>query len=612
MKKQETGTLSIEENNVFSILKQWLYQDQDIVFRELISNATDAIEKRRQIALAENLTLPQGRIDVTLDNEKKTLTISDNGLGMSREEVHKYINQIAFSGVEDFVKRSREGNGAGVIGHFGVGFYSAFMLADEVTIETKSYLDDAAAVHWACRQDRNFTMAAGEKATVGTDIILHLAADDVFLKNPSLAYASIKKYFIFSKYEIYFTAEGYDRVLVNEPDALFRKRPEDIDDEELNSFYKDFFGDSEDPLFYLQFASLDLGVRGMLFFRNTRGGAADLDGDIHIYSRGIFIDKNMPELIPKYLSLQNGIIECDDLPLVVSRSAVQGSDKNILALIQECLTQEVAIACNDLFVNRREEYEALWPELGAFVKYGVLNDKTFASVMRKKIIYEDLAGNYQTIAEFAAGEENIPENTVFYSSDRLDQAHYIAIFKKCGYNALLFDHVIDQPLLFKYMTLSPTTSFVRIDSNIDLIYGGELGSDDEARVDRLTERIAETIGERMGEMELRFTRLADASISSLIVNDEESRRVSDMMEIYGYLNRSEATADDPAKRTLLLNLSNPALAYLETGEDAEKRSLIAQQLFDLALFNQQALRPEDTENFILRSEQLLASFVAAN
>lgn len=601
------GKLSIADNNVFTILKKWLYTEPDIVFRELISNATDAIEKRTLLRREAGLEPVKGMIEVILETENKRLIIRDNGIGMTFDEVQRYINNIAFSGAEDFIRANHQAGKTSIIGHFGVGFYSAFMPADHVAIETKSDQENAAAVRWDCLSDMSFEMRECGKEAVGTDVILYLDEHNAWLKKPELAFDSIRKFFIFSRYDIFFTAAGYDREPVNNTDPVWRKAPEMVSKAEMNSFYKDFFNDPADPVFWISFASLDIGVRGILFFRNTRNGTEELDGQIKVYCRGIYVGQNIPELIPKFVNLQHGILECDNLPLVVSRSGIQNdSSDDMLKLIYECLSQEVTIALHEMFQNDRANYEAWWPELNAFVKYGILQDKTFASVMTKRVLFADIYGKYQTIDEYLGQAPETAGKTVYYASDRLDQAHYISIFRKCGVNALLFDHVIDQPLLYRYETISPDCRFVRIDSNISEIYGGSLADGDEALIAVLTEKIAAALGERLGTIELQFTRLTDESISALIVNDETSRRMNDMLEIYGYLNRTEAAAgQNQARKSLLFNLNNSMAGFILTSSDIPRAQMVIQQLFDLALLSQQALQPEDMEAFINRSELLL-------
>ncbi|MDR1765399.1 MAG: hypothetical protein LBR77_04805 [Lachnospiraceae bacterium] len=741
----ENGTLSIAGDNLFSILKNWLYTEPDIVFRELGSNALDAIEKRAQGAFAlEQDTagaggaslahpLPPGevsdggdgavagaaaatelgsgphvrfspRVLVTLDAAAKTLTFSDNGIGMTYEQVQKYINTIAFSGAREFVKRSDARGQGGIIGHFGVGFYSAFMYADHVAIETRSCTGGPGegAVRWDCTADMNFTMGSCGKEDIGTDVILYLNEGNPYLRDPRHALAALRKYFIFSHYPVAFLVPGQDPVQINHPNPIWRQNPDTVTEPDVAAFYKGFFGDTKDPLFWLPFSSIDIGIRGALFFRDTKYGTEELDGQVHIYNRGVYVGKNIPSLIPKFVNLQSGILECDDLPLAVSRSDVrEDSGPDALHRIYECLSQEVSIALYEMFAKSRGDFEKYWPELNAFVKYGVMQDKTFAGVMMKRIIFEDITGRYLTIDEYL--HETAPRSTIYYASDALDQAHYIRIFRECGVNALLFDHVIDQPLLFRFETLYPKCSFTRIDSDIGAIYGGELTAGDVRNAKQWERRVLDCIGPRLGDIAPRFTRLAFRDVSALIVNDENARRMADMMELYGHkahgtgvrqaapaanpstpATKGTATPSAPgtgadaapaAAKTLLFNLANPIVAAalgtggpqanpapptggpqatpalgtggpqatlaLGTGgpqtnpappTDApgdapapganapgdapapgadipSKSSILLNHLLDIALLAQQALGPEDMENFLARSEEILTLLV---
>lgn len=607
------GLLSIESKNIFTILKKWLYTEQDIVFREIISNASDAIEKLSHLTEKDRSIPPaEGKITVKLVPETNRLIISDNGIGMSEEEVHKYINQIAFSGATEFIAQNNHAGKDTIIGHFGVGFYSAFMLADQVAIETKSYKSGMPAVRWDCMSDMSYTMKACHKADTGTDVILCLDGKNPYLNNPGLIYESIKKYFAFSKTAIYFEAPGYKQVLVNNPSPVWKQPEATILPPDMNTFYKEFFNDVCDPLFWIQFESIDIGVRGILFFRNTRNGTEELDGTVKIYSRGVYIGENIREMVPKFVSLQNGIIECDHLPLVVSRSTIREDKQSdtMLELIFECLSQEVTIAMNTMFEKQRKTYETHWPHLNAFIKYGILNDKIFASVMTRKVIFMDIYGNYQTIQEYTSRVGTSHPDTIYYASDEIEQAHYIEIFKKCSLNALLFDHVIDQPFMHKYEVLHPNLKFLRIDSNIESLFKGILDEGDGPNVRILTEKFQRALGERLETITLKITNLEHDNISTLIINDEKSRRVSDMLEIYGLINPKDVAAKGKqAKRTLLINMNNEIVRFLLKSSDQPATDIIINQLFDLSLLSQQSLNPEDVERFINRSESILAASI---
>lgn len=604
----QNGFLSIESKNIFSILKKWLYTEQDIVFRELISNASDAIEKRG--ALSGEAGAPQGKITVTLDVEAHRIVISDNGIGMTANEVEKYINQIAFSGAAEFIDQHSQDDTDAIIGHFGVGFYSAFMLADQVSIETKSFKEGTEPVRWDCRSDMAYRMKAGARTEPGTDVILQLPEGHPYLTKPETVAAIIKKYFIFLKTEVCLHIAEAEPVQVNNPNPVWKQPAAKIDDAEMNAFYKECFDDVSDPLFWIKFESVDIGVRGILYFRDTKNGTAELDGTVKVYNRGVYVGENLPSLIPKFVNLQNGIIECDNLPLVVSRGTLrEDGEQDAPALIYECLAQEVTIAFNELFEKQRERYEALWPNLNAFVKYAVLQDKVFASVMTRKVIFEDLFGKYHTLKEYLEASATAHPDTVYYASDALEQAYYIGIFKKCGLNALLFDHVIDQPFMRRQELVHRGTSFVRIDSDIDALFKGTLTEADAPKVEILTGKIISALGDRLGQLELKITHLEHDSITTLIINDEKSRRMADMLEIYGMIKPTDNRLKElQSKSTYLVNLNNGIVRSVLNSRNEQQAATVLNHLFDLALMSQGTLELGDMAAFIARSESILAGF----
>lgn len=600
------GTLSIENKNIFNILKKWLYTENDIVFRELISNAKDAIEK---LSTIKDDT--KGKIKIILDTEKNDIIIKDNGIGMTYDEVNKYINQIAFSGAKDFINKSQSAQN-NIIGHFGVGFYSSFMICDYVSIETKSYLDDEKAVSWNCKSNMEFDMQHSQKEDIGTNIILHLKENDQYINNPKLVFDIIKKYFEFADVDIIFKAPEYDDVQVNNPIPIWKKIGDtsETHKQELNNFYKDFFDDVSDPIFTLNIASPDIGVNGILFFRETKGDTHELDGVIKIYSRGVYIGENIKELIPPFVNLQSGIIECNNLPLVVSRSDIRDEDNNynVISLISECLAQEVTIALNDMFTKERPIYEKHWDNINAFIKYSVLKDKTFSSVMTRKVIFKDLYGKYMTIDEYLENITSSEQETVYYTSDEIEQAHYIEIFKKFGLNALCFDHVIDQPFMRRYEVIKPNLKFIRIDSNIDSLYGGTISDNDKDNIDTIAKIFENAIGKRLESFILKITNLEQESISTVIINDEKSRRMADMLEIYGYINKNDFSSQKiQSNSVFLINLKNDIINKILKSNNDDLKNDMCNQLFDLSLMSQQKLEAEDVEAFIIRSEKLLKS-----
>ncbi|MBR0597761.1 molecular chaperone HtpG [Sinanaerobacter chloroacetimidivorans] len=611
---KQSGYLSIESKNIFSILKKWLYTEQDIVFRELISNASDAIEKlvtlqEKGEAVKESSA---ARIVVTLDTEANCIIISDNGIGMTEAEVDQYINQIAFSGAADFINQHSQEQTDSIIGHFGVGFYSAFMLADHVAIETKSYQENASAVRWDCKSDMSYEMKPGTRTQHGTDVILYMNDPNPYMSKPETVYNIIKKYFMFLQTEVYFEAPEFDKVFVNDTNPIWKQPDSAIVPEEMNNFYKEFYNDIADPLFWIKFESIDIGISGIIFFRNTKNGTEELDGSFKIYNRGVYVGENIKELVPKFVNLQSGIIDCKNLPLVVSRSTIREDEQkdDMASLIYECLSQEVTIALNSFFEKNRKQYETFWPHLNAFVKYGIMQDKIFASVMTRKVIFEDIYGRYRTIQEYIDDETNADKGIVYYASEAIEQSHYIEIFKRCKLNALLFDHVIDQPFLRRQEVVHSNIQFVRIDSNIESLFQGSLNGDDAAKVELLTQKIHHGLGERLGKMELKITNLAEDSITTLIVNDEKSRRMADMMEMYGLIKGTDHSIKEmQSKRTLLVNLNNDIVRFILKSEDKSQADLIINQLFDLALMSQGTLNLNDVESFILRSETMIHKLI---
>ena len=602
------GTLTIEEKNIFTILKKWLYTEEDIVFRELVSNGIDAVGKLKSETNNQSYS---GKITVILDSDKKQLIVKDNGIGMTEEEVDKYINKIAFSGAAEFIENNNKKDTKNIIGHFGVGFYSSFMISDHVTIKTQSYKEDNYPVQWDCTSDMIYNIREIKKDSVGTEVILNLKDSSKYLKNPELVKNILEKYFVFSSTDVYYVNKG-EEVKVNKSEPIWKKNEKDISVKDMNLFYQDFFDDVTAPLFWIKFESLDIGIRGILFFRNTKNGTEDLDGKIKVYNRGVYIGSNIKEMIPKFVNLQSGIIECDNLPLVVSRSNLrEGEGDNILQLISETLSQEITIAMNSMFEKNRDKYELYWPEINAFMKYGILKDKIFASVMTRKIIFKDIYGNYQTIPEFLNDKNNnVPDKTVYYTSDEIDQAHYIEVFKKCGINALLFDHVIDQPFMQKYEVVKPGVKFIRIDSNIESIFKGSLDEDNEEIANIVKEKFENILQDRLDNTSVKVTQLAHQDISTLIINDEKSRRMTDMLEIYGFINPSDmASKKVKSKSTLLVNLNNKIIKHISILSNDKSLYTIINQLYDLSLMSQQALKPQDVENFILRSESILSKSI---
>ncbi|MFT4008007.1 MAG: hypothetical protein QM683_21215 [Lacrimispora sp.] len=490
-----------------------------------------------------------------------------------------------------------------------------------MAIETKSYLEEAAAVRWDCKSDMAYEMTTGARTSHGTDVILYLNKDNPYIEKADTVHDIIQKYFLFLKTEIYFDGPNFDHVLVNDTNPLWSQPDSQTTTESMNQFYRECYDDISNPLFWIKFESVDIGLRGILFFRDTKNQTEEIDGTFKIYNRGVFVGENIKELIPRFVNLQSGIIDCTNLPLVVSRSTIREEDRkeDMASLIYECLSQEVTIGMNHLFEKNRADYERFWPHLNAFVKYGILQDKIFASVMTRKVIFKDLYGQYKTIPEYMAEGEASAGGTVYYASDSVEQAHYIKLFKRCRLNALLFDHVIDQPFLRRQELIHSNVRFVRIDSDGEALFQGYIQDGDQEKIERLTSKIHHALGERLGQMELKITNLEEPSITTLIIHDEKSRRMADMLEIYGMINQADTSLKElQSKSTFLVNLNNDIIRYVLEASEApdpqgancsKQTDLILNQLLDLALLGQGALNVEDVEGFILRSEDIINQWI---
>jgi molecular chaperone HtpG len=608
--------LSIESRNVFGILKKWLYAEPDVVFRELISNAADAVAK-----LAELMgnTVGPGRIDVLIDVATRRLVISDNGLGMTAEEVDKYINQIAFSGASEFVNALEDEDSTSLIGQFGVGFYSAFMLADHVQLLTRSYQADADPVQWDCDSEMAFRMGSGDRAEVGTSVILDLNPDSPYLADPELALSAIKRFFRFLATEIRYTFQPaepdaadparYRDTLVNDPNPVWRRPAAQVAPEEMRAFYRDHFGDGRDPLFWLPIESVDLGLRGIVFFRDTKAGAEALDGRFEVFSKGVFIDSNPQQLVPKFANLQNGIIECDQLPLVVSRGQVRnGGGDDMAGKVAECLSQELAIALHAMFTQERPRYEEIWRELAAFVKYGVLTDRIFASVMTRRLLFASVAGELLTLGEYL--EQVAPDypGTVFYTSDPVGQAAYVEAFRASGVPALILDHVIDQPLLQRLEAVTKDVRFVRLDAEASRVLALEPDPADADLAACVVERFARFSADRLSGADTQPVWLRVADLPVVLTSDEGARRMSELAQMSGLV--SGRAADELAvPRTLLVNLRNPLVRRIGDLPEPLAATAIA-QLVDLILLGQDELSPEQLLGFLTRSHNILTGYLA--
>ncbi|MCG2797048.1 MAG: ATP-binding protein [Cellulomonas sp.] len=622
----QAGVLSIESANVFAILRTWLYAEPDIVFRELVSNAADAVAKLRDLARRGQAAAPAGRIDVVLDAAARTATISDDGLGMTADEVDRYLNQIAFSGASDFIERYRDADDDAIIGHFGVGFYSAFMLAERVEVDTRSYLPGAQPVHWECTSAMEYSLGAGARERTGTTVTLHLAVDSPYLVGPEAARDAVARYFAFLPVAVHVTfrtgsgevADGHDAVLISDDAPVWRRAGAGaaVEPGAMREFYRTHFDDPFDPLFWIPVTSLDLGLRGVVFLRDTRGGAREIEGRLDVYSRGVLVGTDLAGLAPKFLGLHSIVLECDELPLVVSRSGVRTDDPRdgVPALVGECLTQEVIIALHTMATQDRPTFERLWPEIGSFVKYGVLTDRTFASVLAKRLLFADLDGRLGTLAEhlgtLAEHLGDPPATTVLYTSDLADQALLVDVFRRNHLPALVLDRVIDQPLLRAMESAQPGLTFRRLDADPVALLAAPSCDLSPAQCTALADEVGAALGERVPGATVQVVGLSVPDLPVLLTADEASRRTGDLAQLYGLTQGREIDDQGLVERTVVVNGNSTLVGLLVACQDPPARELAIAHLVDLALLTGAALGPETVPALLLRSQRLLEHFLS--
>ena len=659
MGKKSRGHLSINSENMFPIIKKWLYSDHDIFLRELVSNGCDAITKLKKLALMGQTEIPEGeelKLTVRVTPSAKVLSVEDNGLGMTAEEVKEYINRIAFSGAADFLEKYKDkANEDQIIGHFGLGFYSSFMVADKVTIDTLSWEEGAEPVHWESEGGTTFTMEDGEKSTRGTTVTLYLSEDSVEFSNEYRVKEVLDKYCAFMPYPIYFEnteAKAEDKSPspasdeapspasgggqeagapkpVNDVNPLWLKNPSECKEEEYKEFYKKLFRDWKDPLFTIHLnMDYPFRLKGLLYFPKINLETEPAEGTIKLYSNQVFIADNIKEVIPEFLMLLKGVIDCADLPLNVSRSALQND--GFVKKISDYITKKVADKLTGMFNVDRENYEKYWEDIHPFIKYGCIRDDKFSEKIRKAIIYKNLEGKYVSLDEYleekkdkespspasdeapspASGGGQEPEapekdtrKTIYYVTDPVQQATYVEMFKAAGQDALLFSHAIDEPFISRLEMRYPDYKFCRIDSDVNEALTEEL-SEEEAK--KREEGLGEIFKKALGrdKLNLKLARFKDAQVAAIMTYAEESRRMNDMFKLYG-MDPSQF----PSEETLVLNSENGLVKYLEEKPDDVTGSLIAQQLYDLALMAHKPLSAEQMTAFSARSLKIMEKMI---
>jgi molecular chaperone HtpG len=657
----EHGNLSINSDNIFPIIKKWLYSDHDIFFRELISNGCDAITKLKKLDMMGEYTIPadnEFKIKVLANSEDKTLTFIDNGIGMTYDEVNEYINQIAFSGAEAFLEKYKDKtNEDQIIGHFGLGFYSAFMVADKVTIDTLSYKDGATPVHWECDGGTEFDMSDGDKEERGTTITLYLNEDSLEFANEYRAREVISKYCSFMPIEIYLenpNAEPqYDTidledvtekdtvieniveeakteevenedgtkeikeispakekakiirrpVPLNDTEPLWAKHPNECTDDEYKEFYRKVFNDYKEPLFWIHLnMDYPFNLKGILYFPKINTQYDTVEGTIKLYNNQVFVADNIKEVIPEFLMLLKGVIDCPDIPLNVSRSALQND--GFVKKISDYITKKVADKLSGMCKTDKESYERYWDDIGPFIKFGCLKDEKFCEKMNDYILFKNIDNKYLTLPECLEENAEKHKDTIFYVTDEIQQSQYINMFKNEGIDAVILNHNIDEPFISHLEQKNEGVKFLRIDSDLNDSFKESTEEDDEefkATVDSLTELFKKALGNE--NLDVKVEKLKDENISSMVTLSEESRRMQDMMKMYGMSSMDPSMFGSNV--TLVLNANNSLVKYVLEHKEDENTDMICQQLYDLALISHKQLSPDEMTKFIERSNKIM-------
>ena len=687
------GSLSISSENIFPIIKKWMYSDQDIFFRELVSNGSDAITKLKKLDMMGEYSLPEGykgKIEVIVSPENKTIKVIDNGLGMTEDEVSEYINQIAFSGATDFIEKYKDkANEDQIIGHFGLGFYSAFMIADQVEINTLSYKEGAKAVHWTCDGGTDYEMEDGNRTEIGTEIILHVSSDCEKYCNKYEAEDVLRKYCSFMPYEIFISKEGEELtetikvsekldtdvvleeipgeypkdkdgkedtskeksedklkikkrpVALNDTTPLWAKHPNECTKDEYLEFYRKVFHDYKEPLFWIHLnMDYPFNLKGILYFPKINMEFESIEGVIKLYNNQVFIADNIKEVIPEYLMLLKGVIDCPDLPLNVSRSALQND--GFVKKISDYISKKVADKLAGMCKTEREEYDKYWDDISPFIKYGCLKDDKFCEKMTDYILFKDIDGKYMSLPEClevkpidtgdeegesatdadgnkveaeVVEKEETADNTedekkdkkIYYVTDEQQQSQYINMFRKAGKVAVVLKDTIDQPFLQQLETKNEGIHFLRIDS--------ELTDDLKAKNSK---KVEEELGEQTKVLEKIFKKvikkdnvtvkaekLKNKDISSMLTISEEARRMQDMMKMYA--TRGLDMGSMPKQgQTLILNTNNKLVQKILEDKESENADLLFEQLYDLARIQNEPLDPEAMTKFVARTNKLLS------
>ncbi len=670
-----TGSLSINSENIFPIIKKWLYSDHDIFMRELISNGCDAITKLKKLDMMGEYTLEddyKAKISVVVNPEAKTLAFTDNGLGMTDAEVEEYINQIAFSGATDFIEKYKDKtNDDQIIGHFGLGFYSAFMVADKVTIDTLSYKDGAKAVHWECDGGTEFSMEDGNKEGVGTTITLYLNEDCYEFCNEYRAREIIKKYCSFMPTEIYLSKANSTETqtikadellendvivetivpekdgdetklkinkrpeLLNDTTPLWTKNPSECEKEDYLAFYRKVFNDYKEPLFWIHLnMDYPFNLKGILYFPKINTEYESIEGTIKLYNNQVFIADNIKEVIPEFLLLLKGVIDCPDLPLNVSRSALQND--GFVKKISDYITKKVADKLSGMCKTQKEEYEKYWDDISPFIKFGCLKDDKFCEKMTDYILFKNLDDIYMTLPECLevkpidteeenatdengekveaevveddadATEDEKAEKVIYYVTDMVQQSQYVNMFRKAKMDAVVLTHHIDQPFISQLEAKNEGIKFQRIDADLTDAFKAKTSAKTAEELKAKEEELSKLFKKvtKQDNVAIKLEKLKNKDVSSMITLSEESRRMQDMMKMYAASGMDMGMFGKEGQ-TLVLNANNKLVQYVLEHQDGENVSLICEQLYDLAMIQHAPLDAESMTKFVNRTNKIM-------
>ncbi len=625
--KHESGSISINTENIFPIIKKWLYSEKDIFIRELVSNASDAISKMKKLDAMGEAELPENNkfeIKVIVNKNDKTIKVIDNGLGMTEEEVKKYINQIAFSGAVDFLEKYKDKSDDGqIIGHFGLGFYSAFMVSQRVQIDTLSYQKDATAVRWVSDGGTEFEMSDSDRNERGTTITLYLSDDSLEFTEEYTMRTTLEKYFAFLPYELYIedtakveekkeeAKEGEEKVdaepkkpePLNDTQPLWLKNPKDCTDEEYKQFYSKVFHDFNEPLFWIHLnMDYPFNLKGILYFPKLKHEFETNEGQIKLYYNQVFVADNIKEVIPEFLLLLKGVLDCPDLPLNVSRSFLQND--GYVNKISTHITKKVADKLTSIFENDRDNYNKYWDDINPFVKYGCLREEKFYDRVKDVLIFKSTKGGYTTLKEYLENNKDKHENKVFYVSDENQQAQYIKLFNENGMEAVILTNMIDNHFMSLLESKGAGLQFNRIDADISASMKQENTGIAEADVSYLENLFKETVNDE--KLKIQVESLKNETIPAVVLLSEQSRRMQEMSKMFGGMDMGHMF---PKEQTLVLNSSNKLvkalLDFKEKDDRKEDVKLVSEHIYDLAMMSHQTLGPDAMAKFIQRSNEIL-------